>query len=60
MSDFNHLIGQNVSIEISGKKELFGKLIDAGLDIVVIYNRQYYYIPIGHIQTNQTRHSKFL
>ena len=50
MSDFNHLISQNVSIEISGKIELFGKLIDAGLDIVVIYNRQYFYIPIGHIQ----------
>ena len=50
MSDFNHLIGQNVSIEISGKIELFGKLIDAGLDIIVIYNRQYFYIPMGHIQ----------
>lgn len=54
MSDFNHLINQNVSIEISGKKELFGKLIDAGLDIVVIYNKTYYYIPIGHIQRIKT------
>ncbi len=50
MSDFNHLIGQNVSIEMSGKIELFGMLIDAGVDIVVIYNRQYFYIPMGHIQ----------
>jgi hypothetical protein len=54
MSDFNHLIGQNVTIEISGKKELSGQLIDTGLDIVVLYNKQYYYIPIGHIQRVKT------
>lgn len=54
MSDFNHLIGQNVNIEISGGKELYGKLIDAGLDIIVIYNLQYYYIPVGHIQRIKT------
>lgn len=54
MSDFNQLIGQNVNIEISGKKELYGKLIDAGLDIIVIYNKQYFYIPIGHIQRIKT------
>ena len=50
MSDFNHLISQNVNIEISGKLEICGKLIDAGLDILVIYNQQYFYIPIGHVQ----------
>ena len=50
MSDFNHLIGQNVKIEISGETELCGKLIDAGLDILVIYNKQYYYFPFTHIQ----------
>jgi hypothetical protein len=50
MSDFNQLIGQNVNIEISGRLELCGKLIDAGLDILVMYNKQYFYIPIGHVQ----------
>ena len=50
MSDFNHLIGQNVKIEVSGETELCGKLIDAGLDILVIYNKQYYYLPFAHIQ----------
>lgn len=54
MSDFHHLIGKNVSIELSGKKELYGKLIDQGLDIIVIYNERYYYIPIGHIQRIKT------
>ena len=47
MSDFNHLIGQNVKIEVSGEIELCGKLIDAGLDILVIYNKQYYYLPFA-------------
>ena len=50
MSDFNHLIGQNVKVEVSGETELYGKLIDAGLDILVIYNKQYYYLPFTHIQ----------
>ena len=54
MSDFNHLIGQNVKIEISGETELCGKLIDAGLDILVIYNKQYYYLPFTHIQRIKT------
>lgn len=50
MSYFHHLIGTNISIEMSGKKEIFGQLIDTGLDILVLYNGQYIYIPIGHIQ----------
>jgi hypothetical protein len=50
VSDFNHLIGQNVKIEISGETELCGTLMDAGLDILVIYNKQYYYLPFTHIQ----------
>jgi hypothetical protein len=50
MSDFNQLIGQNVDIEISGKLKLNGKLIDAGLDILVLYNEKYFYIPTAHVQ----------
>ena len=50
MSEFNHLIGQNVKIEVSGEMELCGKLIDAGLDILVIYNKQYYFLPFAHVQ----------
>lgn len=50
MSDFNHLINQNVIVEISGEIELYGKLIDAGLDMLVIYNKQYIYLPFTHIQ----------
>ena len=49
VSDFNHLIGQNVKIEIAGEMELCGKLIDAGLDILVIYNKQYYYPYLLHM-----------
>lgn len=54
MNDFEHLIGKDVNVEISGKKELFGRLIDVGLDIVVLYNGQYHYIPSGHIQRLKT------
>lgn len=50
MSDFHHLISKTITIELSGKKEIIGQLIDVGLDIIVVYTGQYYYIPIGHIQ----------
>lgn len=50
MSHLSHLIGKNINLEISGKLELYGKLIDAGLDILVLYNGQYLYIPFGHVQ----------
>lgn len=59
MNDFTHLIGKNVSIELSGRKELFGRLIDAGLDILVIYNKEYFYIPFGHIQRIKTDTENF-
>ncbi|RID85243.1 DUF2642 domain-containing protein [Peribacillus asahii] len=50
MTHFDHLIGKIINVEISGKIEIFGQLIDAGLDILVLYNGQYFYIPIVHIQ----------
>ncbi|WP_047153449.1 hypothetical protein [Aneurinibacillus tyrosinisolvens] len=53
MSDFAHLIGKNVDVEISGKNYCNGILVDAGLDIIVVYNNiasSFYYIPVVHIQ----------
>lgn len=53
MSDFNHLIGKYVDIEISGKNYCKGTLVDMGLDIIVIYSNKtqyFFYIPIVHIQ----------
>jgi hypothetical protein len=50
MNHFHHLIGKTINVEISGRIEIFGQLIDAGLDILVLYNGQYFYIPIIHIQ----------
>ena len=49
MYDIKQFIGQNVSLELSGKIELNGRIIDIGLDILVIFNKQYFYIPLGHI-----------
>jgi hypothetical protein len=53
MSDFAHLIGKNVDVEISGKNYCNGILVDAGLDIIVVYDNtasSFYYIPVVHIQ----------
>ncbi|MEH6946759.1 DUF2642 domain-containing protein [Bacillus sp. JJ634] len=50
MNHFHHLIGKTINVEISGKIEIFGQLVDAGLDILVLYNGQYFYIPIVHVQ----------
>jgi hypothetical protein len=51
MSDFNHLIGKYVDIEISGKNYCQGTLVDTGLDIIVVYDgKRFFYIPILHIQ----------
>lgn len=44
-------IHEDVKIEISGKRTIIGKLIDCGLDIVVVFDgEQYFYIPTIHIQ----------
>ncbi|MBN2909737.1 DUF2642 domain-containing protein [Polycladomyces sp. WAk] len=53
MSDYQHLIGKYIDIEISGKNFCKGTLLDIGLDIIVVYNnktQQFFYIPIVHIQ----------
>ncbi|BAU28747.1 hypothetical protein DFP93_10516 [Aneurinibacillus soli] len=49
MNDFNHFIGKHVDIEVSGKNYYKGTLIDAGLDIIVVYDHStlsFLYIPI--------------
>lgn len=44
------LIGEKVVIEVSGKRPLSGKLIDVGLDIVVLlHHLRYLYIPFAHV-----------
>jgi hypothetical protein len=51
MIDLRTLIGKQVDVEVSGKNECKGILIDAGLDILVIYNgKQHLYIPLGNLQ----------
>ncbi|WP_153126831.1 DUF2642 domain-containing protein [Peribacillus tepidiphilus] len=47
----HHLIGQTLSIEVSGKNILNGILIDAGNDVIVLFNGiDFVYIPLLHIQ----------
>ncbi|MFC5447394.1 DUF2642 domain-containing protein [Paenibacillus aestuarii] len=44
-------VGQQVIVEISGNNIRKGKLIDRGLDILVLANEQkFYYIPLVHVQ----------
>ncbi|MEH7383042.1 DUF2642 domain-containing protein [Bacillus sp. JJ1533] len=52
-SYFQELIGKTIEIEISGGNYHKGILIDAGLDIIVIYNGRentFLYIPFVHVQ----------
>lgn len=42
---------RQVEVEISGNNVLAGKLIDMGLDLLVLFHEtQYYYIPLVHVQ----------
>lgn len=51
MSKLRQFIDKQVEIEITGKNTCSGKVIDTGLDLIVLYsNQQYYYIPLVHIQ----------
>ncbi len=50
MNNLHSLIGKQVELEVSGKVQLAGILVDVGLDIIVIYNgKEYLYIPHLHI-----------
>ncbi len=52
MSHLSSMVGKTVEMEISGKIERVGILIDYGLDIVVLYDGIHYvYLPYGHIQS---------
>ena len=47
-------IGKYIRLEISGKKDIFGLLVDIGSDLWVIFNgTDYLYIPTIHIQNWQ-------
>ena len=51
MKYLSSMIGQKVELEISGRINRLGILIDYGQDVVVIYDgANYVYIPFGHIQ----------
>lgn len=46
------LIDRKVEVVISGKNMITGRLIDSGLDLIVIRQEQrYFYIPLVHIQS---------
>ena len=53
MNDYIDLLNKTVEVEISGGSYQTGVLIDAGLDIIVIYDgkaNRFFYIPTVHIQ----------
>jgi hypothetical protein len=52
MGDLNQFINKQVEVEISGKDHIFiGKIIDLGLDLMVLFHeQQFYYIPLVHVQ----------
>ncbi|MFK2826233.1 hypothetical protein QYG89_11210 [Bacillus sp. B190/17] len=43
-------IGEPVHLELVGKKDVIGVLIEAGSDVVVVFNEQeFYYVPLAHV-----------
>ncbi|AZB43347.1 DUF2642 domain-containing protein [Bacillus sp. FJAT-42376] len=51
---YTQLIGKPVEAEITGKVKFFGHLVDAGLDIIVLFNgTQHLYIPLLHLHSIQ-------
>jgi hypothetical protein len=52
MSVLHQFINKQVEVEISGKYHIFKrKLIDVGLDLLVLYHElRFYYIPLVHVQ----------
>lgn len=52
MRVLHQFVGKQVIVEISGNNDCRGKLIDLGLDLMVLVNEQqfYYYIPLVHVQ----------
>ncbi|WP_391120544.1 DUF2642 domain-containing protein [Psychrobacillus sp. L3] len=47
-----NLMKEIVQIEVSGKKQINGTVIDLGSDIMVLFNGQdFMYIPINHVQS---------
>ena len=52
MGVFQHLLGEQVTVLMSGNTMFNGILIDTGTDIIVLYNgEQYIYIPLLHIHS---------
>ncbi|KZZ86426.1 MULTISPECIES: hypothetical protein [Bacillaceae] len=51
---YTQLIGKPVEAEITGKVKFLGHLVDAGLDIIVLFNgTQHLYIPLLHVHSIQ-------
>jgi len=51
-----NLLGKEVEIEISGRTNFTGLLIDAGLDIIVLFDgHNYLYIPLMHLHNISER-----
>ncbi len=43
----NHYINKIVEVDISGKTKFIGRLVDLGLDVMILYNgHDYLYIPL--------------
>ncbi|WP_147534813.1 DUF2642 domain-containing protein [Bacillus marasmi] len=56
MTGIKELLGKEVEIEISGKTLFTGLLIDAGLDILVLFDgEEYLYIPLMHLHNISER-----
>ncbi|MGZ9585727.1 DUF2642 domain-containing protein [Paenibacillus marinisediminis] len=59
MNLISNYLGQYIEIEVTGSKRLAGRLVDYGLDIIVIYDgSRYVYISSLHVQHMKLRKEK--
>jgi hypothetical protein len=55
MSNLHQFIDKQVEVEISGSNICTGKLIDLGMDLIVLLDeQQFYYLPLVHVQNVKT------
>jgi hypothetical protein len=58
MKKIKNIVGQKVELEVSGKTIFQGVLVDAGQDILVLFNgNDYFYIPLLHVHNLRVNNS---
>jgi len=59
VNDFKQFIGKKMYFKLNGENSFVGRLVDAGNDVVVIFNKEdFVYISLYHVHHYQVLHDK--